>query len=166
MYVKKGYGKIMKKFISLTLVVCALVASLSALAIVPVSVFVNGEKVQIPEGDVCAQIINNSTMIPMRNIFEELGANLNWIASAQSIIATKGSKIIAMKVGSTKMTVTDALTGENVVKTLPVAPMMITAENKEAYGARTVVPLRAISESLNKKVDWDGETYTVTITDK
>ena len=31
---------------------------------------------------------------------------------------------------------------------------------------RTLVPLRAVSESLDMNVDWDGETYTVYLTSK
>ena len=44
--------------------------------------------------------------------------------------------------------------GENI--TLDVPPQLVDS--------RTLVPARAVAESLNAKVDWDGDTQTVIIT--
>ncbi len=153
----------MKRVLALVLVMASLIAT--AFAIVPVKVIVGNSVLTTPAGDVQAQIINNSTLIPMRAIFESLNAKVEWIPSSQTIMATKGSKVIVMKIGSLEMTVSDASTGGSKNIKLPVAPRMINATDKK-YGARTMVPLRAVSESLDMNVGWDGKTYTVTVTVK
>lgn len=153
----------MKRIIALVLVVVSLLAMASA--IVPVKVIVGNSELKTPAGDVQAQIINNSTLIPMRAIFESLNAEVEWVPSSKTIMATKGSKVIIMKIGSLTMTVSDMATGESKNIKLPVAPRTINAADKK-YGARTMVPLRAVSESLNMNVGWDGKTYTVTVTVK
>ena len=153
----------MKRIIALTLVLVSLLAVASA--IVPVKVIVGNSVMSTPAGDVQAQIINNSTLIPMRAIFESLNAKVEWIPSSQTIMATKGSTVIVMKIGSTVMTVSDMASGSSKNITLPVAPRMINAPDKK-YGSRTMVPLRAVSESLNMNVAWDGKTYTVKVTAK
>lgn len=158
---------VMKKIISLMLIVGILASTLTAFALVPVKVLVDSKELVFAEGDVEAQIINNSTMIPMREIFESLGANLNWVAETKTIIATRSDgNIVTLEIGSKNMVITNVISGENVTVELPVAPMLITAPNKAKFGARTVVPLRAISEGLNMNVDWDGDTYTATATKK
>ena len=156
----------MKKIISLTLIVGILATMLTAFAIVPVTVVIDNKKITFQDGDVCAQIVNNSTMLPMREIFEALGANLNWVKESQTIIATRGSKVIALQVGSYNMSITDVLTGEVKEVKLPVAPMLITAPNKAKFGARTAVPMRAISEGLDMNVSWDPKTYTASANKK
>lgn len=153
----------MKRIIALTLVIVSLLATASA--IVPVKVFVGSSEIKAPTGDVPAQIISNSTLVPMRAIFEALDANVEWVPSSQSIVATKGPKVIIMRIGSLKMDVSDVSTGETKTVDLPVAPRMINASDKK-YGARTMVPLRAVSESLDMNVAWDGKTYTVNVTAK
>ena len=63
------------------------------------------------------------------------------------------------------MTVSNMDTGESKNIELDVAACMIPAADKK-YGARTMVPLRAISESLDMKVNWDGKAYVATVTSK
>jgi len=152
-----------KRLVALTLAIITLLAT--AVAIVPVKVIVGNKVIETPAGDVQAQIINNSTLVPMRAIFEALNSEVEWIPSSKTIVATKGPKVIIMKIGSLTMTVSDGDTGETKEVTLPVAPQSINAADKK-YGARTMVPLRAVSESFDMQVDWDGKTYTVTVKSK
>ena len=153
----------MKRFVALTLVVISLLAMASA--IVPVKVIVGNSVLSTPAGDVQAQIINNSTLVPMRAVFEALNSKVEYIPGSKTIMATKGSKVIVMKIGSLDMTVSDMETGASKNVKLPVAPRMINAADKK-YGARTMVPLRAISESFDMNVGWDGKTYTATVSVK
>ena len=108
--------------------------------------------------DVHPIIQNNRTMVPMRKIFEELGCEVEWLADTKTIIATKDSKIISIKIGAEKIILKDVETGETVVKEIDTAPVILNN--------RTLVPLRAISESLENVVDWDEETRTVLIKTK
>lgn len=155
----------MKKIISLMLVF-GLLAGM-ALALTPVKVVIDGNEIAFADGDVEAQIIDNSTMLPMREVFEALGADLNWVAETKTIIATRSDgNIVTLEVGSKNMVITNVISGESVNAEIPVAPMLITAPDKAKYGARTVVPLRAISEGLDMDVKWDGESYTAYVNKK
>ena len=157
----------MKKLISTMLILGILASTLVAFAYTPVKVVICDKEVEFAEGDVCAQIINNSTMMPMREIFESLGAKLNWIQETKTVIATtENGKVITVVVGSKTMSVADVISGEVKEVELSVAPVMISAPNKAKFGARVLVPMRAISESLDMQVEWDGENRIAYANDK
>ena len=100
--------------------------------------------------DTAPQIIEGRTMVPMRAIFEALGADVDWDGDTQTITATQGDIIIIMHIDNVVISVS----GEDI--TLDVPPLLVND--------RTLVPVRAVAESLNAYVDWDGETQTVIIT--
>ena len=142
----------MKKIIPLLTAIIIMLSSVGVLAAETVTVTLNGNPIEF---DVPAQIINDRTMVPMRKIFESLGASVDWVEQQQGIIATKGSKIIVMKIGSDLMIVSDISAGTQEEITLDVPPQIV--------GDRTLVPVRAISESLGVSVDWVEETQTVVL---
>ncbi len=142
----------MKKMLAV-LMVCFLLCPFTALASNDVAVQINGQLVQF---DVPAQIISDRTMVPMRKIFETLSATVEWFGTSQTIMATQGPVIIAMQIGQPVMNVSNIFTGENKAVTLDVPPCIV--------GDRTLVPVRAISESLGMQVAWDDVTRTVLIT--
>lgn len=99
--------------------------------------------------DVSPQIINDRTMVPLRSIFEALGASVDWDQDTQTVTSTKNDITVKLTIDSSTMYV-----NENAV-TLD-SPACIVEE-------RTLVPVRAISEAYNTTVDWEGDTRTVTI---
>ncbi len=119
-----------------------------------ITVRINGTVIDF---DVPPQIIRDRTMVPMRGIFESLGAKVEWNAEMRMVLATYGTSVIAMCIDAENFSVTDVLTGETKSFALDV-PAQIVQD-------RTLIPLRAVSEALGKTVDWDGETRTVSITD-
>lgn len=112
-----------------------------------VSVLVDGEKLSF---DVPPYVESSRVMLPMRVIFEELGATVDY--SAGKITAQKGQTVVRLELGSAKMQVDDE------IKTLDVPA--------KAESGRTLLPLRAVSEALGCNVDWDNASKTVTITTK
>ncbi len=95
-------------------------------------------------------------MLPMRVIFEALGATVDYDAGRitaqrveKSLSGAAGSRIVRLELGSDKMYINDG------VKTLDVPAF--------AEGGRTYVPLRAVSEAYDCLVDWDNATKTVSI---
>ncbi len=116
--------------------------------------FANGVEVTINRVGVAfdqpAFIKDNRTVVPMRKIFEKLGATINWDENTQTITATKGSTTISLQIGS------NILKKNNTEIVLDV-PAFIQND-------RTLVPIRAISESLGATVNWDEENQTVSIT--
>ena len=99
--------------------------------------------------DVPPQIINDRTMVPLRAIFEALGASVEWNQETKTVTSTKGDTTIKLTIDSNTMYVND-----NAV-TLD-SPACVVND-------RTLVPVRAISEAYKTKVDWNGDTRTVTI---
>jgi hypothetical protein len=117
-----------------------------------ITVMLNGSQLHF---DVEPQIINNRTMVPMRTIFESLGSTVTWNAENQIIIAGYQKSMILLKIDSTVLFIKNLSTNEEKIITLDVPPQIVNG--------RTLVPIRAISESLGAKVEWDGETKTINI---
>ena len=144
--------KLLKNVLVLCLVFACILSSV-AFASDEISVVVDGKKVEF---DVPPQIMEGRTMLPMRKTFEAFGANVEWIGEMNLVLATYKSKIVAMEIGKENFKVTDVLVGESEFFDLDVKATIVEG--------RTLVPVRAIAESFGFKVEWDGDTRTVTIT--
>jgi len=96
-------------------------------------------------------IKDGRTLVPMRRIFEILGAQVDWNEAEQKVTAIKGNTEIKLYIGSQ----TAFKNGQSVQLDVPAEIMASTG--------RTMVPLRFISEALGCGVDWTGSTRTITI---
>jgi len=99
--------------------------------------------------DFTGYLLGSSTVVPLRAIFETLGATIEWDGVNYAVTATKGNKVVYLKVGDT----TAYVDGKPI--TLSVPPVLIDS--------RTFVPLRFVAESLDTQVGWIQETKTATI---
>lgn len=99
--------------------------------------------------DVAPAIINDRTMVPMRNIFEYFNAEIAWDGETKTILAKVGDDIITMQVGQNFFFMND-------VKIEIDSPSVIVND-------RTLVPVRAISEALKREVAYNSNTRTVII---
>ncbi len=109
-------------------------------------------------GDVVnPQIINNRTMVPMRKIFETYGAQISWDDATRTVVATTEGKEITLTINSEVATVKDLSTG--MVETVALDSVPVIVNN------RTLVPLRFISEGLDKTVGWDNDERVAIIID-
>ena len=111
-----------------------------------VKVFVDGEEIV---SDQDALLMNSRTMVPLRAIFEKLGAEVFWNDETKTVKAVKDGKEIELTIGMNHMRA-----GKKIVY-LDVAPLL--------FNSRTLVPLRAVSEAFDNEVLWDGDTRTVTV---
>lgn len=139
----------MKKIISLLLVVVGLVLSSAILAFAnenEISVYVEGQKVSF---DVPPQTINDRTMVPIRAIFEVMGATVNWDNATQTAICTKDNTVVKMTLNSKIEYIND------VPYEMDVAPVIV--DN------RTLAPARYVAEAFGYFVNWDGNTKSVLI---
>ena len=91
----------------------------------------------------------------MRTIFEALNAEVEWVDEngVQQIISKTADKTITMTINSKEFYVN----GEKQPELNEPAQLM---------NDKTMVPLRAVSESLDCTVEWDQETKTVIIQSK
>jgi len=92
---------------------------------------------------------NGRVLVPMRSIFETIGASVNWDGTNNLITSAKGNTKIALQIGNKNM----GLNGKLVA--LDVAPKI--------ESGRTLVPVRVISESFGYKVNWDNSKSIVYI---
>jgi len=123
------------------------ITATSVIAEEPIRVLLNGEELAF---DVAPQIIDGRTMVPMRTIFEALGAVVSWDSGTQTITATQDDIVIIMQIGSEII----RINGEEIA--LDVPPVLV--------GGRTLVPVRAVAEGLDADVEWDGAARAVIIT--
>lgn len=124
----------------------AMAAALSVSAAGATSLVVDGTNVQT---DVPPVIVDGRTLVPVRALFESLGATVGWEESTQTATATKGSTVISMQIGNTTAYV------NGVAKTLDVPAQTIEGH--------TMAPARFVAESLNATVNWDSASDTVKI---
>ena len=112
-----------------------------------ISVTLNGEYIEFDQPPV---IVDDRTLVPLRAIFEAMGASVDWDDSIKAVIAVKDDVTIFLQIGSNVL----LRNGEPVY--LDVAAQIVND--------RTMVPARAVAESFGAEVGWDEETRTVIIT--
>ncbi len=92
---------------------------------------------------------NGRVLVPMRAIFEGLGATVDFNRSDSSIIARRGQTAVRMTLGRRR-----AFVNDSPVR-LDVTPV--------ASGGRTLVPLRFVSEALGARVNYNSYRNLVSI---
>jgi len=122
-----------------------------------IKVIIDGKEIAFDQEPI---IESSRTLVPMRAIFEALGAEVEWFSESQKIVASKSGSEITMEIGNKNMIVLekDIDASENKTKTiiLDVPPKIM--------GSRTLVPLRAVSEVFDADVVWNNSSRTVVIT--
>lgn len=112
-----------------------------------ITVTMNGNLIEFEQDPV---IYNDTTMVPMRKIFEELGMTVNWNGNTRTVTATGNGKTIIVAIDEAIMYVNEA---PYILATSPII-----------LDGSTLVPARAISEAMDCKVEWVGEKHQVKIT--
>jgi len=108
------------------------------------AVVVNGERLSF---DVPPRVVNNRVLVPVRAIFEKLGAEISWNAETKTVSASHGGKSLSLVVGSG----TAMVDGEEVALDCPAINV----------DGRVLVPVRFVSSALGADVDFDEESKTV-----
>lgn len=114
-----------------------------------VSVTVNGNYVTFDQPPI---IVDDRTLVPVRAIFESLGATVEWHPDTQTVVAQKDGMSVMLQIGSNIM----SLGCEMIELDVPA----------QIINDRTLVPARAVAEAFECLVDWDDTTRTVIINDK
>lgn len=134
----------MRKIICLSLIFIILL-SISASA-KEISVYINGRKLLF---DVPPTRIEGRTLVPLRAIFEGLGAFVEYNNSTRTIIANKGSTKIQLTLDSPIAYVN----GQTVYLEVPAMAVL----------GSTMVPLRFVGEAFDAKVKWEGSQQAIYI---
>lgn len=125
----------------------ALTLTVPAFAHPLITVYVDGKQVSFDQPPI---IQDDRTLVPMRKIFEALDAQVIWDETDQTVMAMHNEDIILLHIGEAGL----YKNGE-LVYTMSVPAQIIND--------RTLVPLRAVAESLGASVAWDGVKYVIDI---
>lgn len=117
------------------------------------AVFVNNQQLTFMPPPYIAK---GRTMVPLRLIGEAFFAKVFWNPDDKSIKITDCTNQVRFRVGSKKVEIIKI--GEVQEREIDVPP--------EIQSGRTFIPLRAVSDILGAKTDWDPTTKTVTLTYK
>lgn len=112
-----------------------------------IKIFINGEIYQFDQPPI---VKGNRTLVPLRGIFEALGAEVQYDQATGKITVTKENVKIILKINSKSVT-------KNGKTEIIDEPAILTNN-------RTLVPLRFIGEALGADVKWDPKQNAVFIT--
>ena len=134
-----------KQILAVTAFLAAALFSVTAFG--SISLTIDGQPLA---SDVPPTVVGGRTLVPVRAIFEGLGATVSWNDETKTVTAVKDFKDIVLVLNSKDAKV------NGLAKTLDVPAQIINE--------RTMVPARFVAESLDCSVIWDEATQTVAIT--
>lgn len=103
------------------------------------------------------ELVDGRTMVPVTALSEELGYEVEFLESSQTVTLTKDSITLQLEIG--KSIISKSIVGSETLEIdIDVVPFI--------SNARTYVPLRFISEELGLDVQWNEENRTVILREK
>ena len=140
----------MKKLLSILLTL-ALTLSLSAPALAlhegEIGICLDGDTYY--PTDLPVQVQDGRTMVPIRDLAEKLGADVEWVQESQQIVMTRAGSTVTMTLGETTADV------DGAAMEMDVAPY--------AVEGRTLIPARYVAEFFGQVVTWDQEKSLVVV---
>ena len=129
-------------------------AAAFAFSLIQVTVFADEIRVTIEGQQVTFQaqqpvIVDGRTLVPVRGVFEHLGFEVDWDGAIQQATLASDEFTVILTIGSASFTT------NGISHTLDVPAQII--------GGSTMLPIRAVLESVGYYLDWDNATRTVLI---
>jgi hypothetical protein len=150
-----GDGAVQKRICILMTVMLAVAAvSTAALAQQDIRIQVNGELVEM---DAKPFIENDRVLVPLRGVFEKLGAVVEWFEEEQAVVISGGCLTVRLIIGRDSAELLKADDAGPVTETVRLD---VPARIKEG---RTFIPVRFVAEALGADVSWDDAHRTVII---
>ena len=94
-------------------------------------------------------IEDGSTLVPMRFLFEQIGADVEWDSKTQTATAMLDNKAVTFSI-------------DNVNARINNKPAKMDVPARLVNG-KTMVPLRFLSENMGYDVDWDADSRTAIV---
>lgn len=135
----------MKKFAAIILSLTLVFAAAGAFA-ADIKVNLNGEEIAF---DVQPILDGENLLLPLRFIYEKMGANVSWYEETNTVFADLDGNITTIQIGNELM----FLNGDSFK--LDAVPVL--------KNDRTLVPAAVIENGTGAKVSWDAEKSTVSI---
>lgn len=111
-----------------------------------IRVQINGRTLRLDQDPV---VLNGRTLVPLRNIFEAMGAEVTWDGNTKQITAVRDDITIYLQID-----------GANMYKNGAAIPLDVPAK---IINGRTLVPTRAIAEAFGCAVNWNSKGRIVEI---
>ncbi len=146
MNIRKLSKRLSRLFLVLSLLITSVVAAPMLAANSPINIVINGQTLSSAVQPI---IVNDRILVPMRAIFEALGADVTWDPVLQEVTGQREHAVVVLQINNPL-----GVINGNVVE-LDAAPMI--------YHDRTMVPVRFVAESLGETVHWDSLCNTVFI---
>lgn len=103
----------------------------------PILLKIDGQSISTPMPPI---VLDGTSLVPVREVFEKLGAKVDWF-DAQQIVKISGNNInISLKIDNNNVLVN----GENKLLAVPA----------KIINDKTMIPIRFVSEQLGFKVNW------------
>lgn len=109
----------------------------------------NGKKIEFDQIPV---IEGGRTLVPLRAIFEKIGATIEWDDKTKTVTAIKGDTKIKLTINNKTAT----KNGETVTLDVPA----------KIINGRTLVPVRFVADCFGVDVKWDETSRRVSLTSK
>lgn len=116
-----------------------------------ITVLYNGTRVSFHSYGQNPELLNSRTLVPLRSIFEAMGANVKWDEATSTAVAVRNGIEIKIQIGANEMYKNGKAVSVDV-------PAMLLND-------RTMVPVRVIAEAFGASVEWNGNGNTVLITE-
>lgn len=116
-----------------------------------INVLYNGKRISFHAYSQTPEIINGRTLVPLRSIFEAMGASVEWDGNTNTAIAKRNGTEMKIQIGVNTM----YKNGTPISVDVPAQIM----------NGRTMVPARVVAEAFGADVDWDGNGRIVLITE-
>ena len=139
------------------MVFSATFTAFGAEASAPASIQVLYDGQYITFKDAVPQIVNGRTMVPFRQILEEMGMTVGYDAATRTVTANNDALSLSFQIGGSDINIVKD--GKNTIKKMDVVPFI------ESATSRTFVSARFMAESLGYSVGWDNGKRTVLIND-
>ena len=113
-----------------------------------IGVTIDGRPVNFPNQT--PALVDGRTLVPVRGVFEALGFDVSWNEQARQVTLSRANDTIVITIDSASFTANGAS------HTLDVPAQII--------GGSTMLPIRAVLESVGYNLGWEETTRTVIIT--
>ena len=117
-----------------------------------IHVYYNGERISFHSYGQNPELLEGRTLVPLRSIFEAMGANVDWDGATSTAIAKRDGVTVTIQIGASE-----------IYKNGKAISLDVSAQ---LINGRTMVPARAIVEAFGADVEWNGNGRIVFITEK
>lgn len=116
-----------------------------------ITVLYNGTRISFHSYGQNPELLNSRTLVPLRSIFEAMGAEVKWDNATSTAIAKRDGVEIKIQIGANEM----YKDGKAIAVDVPAQLM----------NSRTMVPVRVIAEAFGADIQWNGNGRVVLITE-